>query len=388
MDSPSEKKSPSPEAGKNPGPKSLSPEAKSSPGKKSPSPTTGSPPAGTTTIEGILPASHWTDQPIHPDDDADSSLGDDGDVASSTASLTSSIMAYRTVHGRTFHSDRITDAQYWTPNDDQATEANDIIHHMLTLVQDGKLYKAPLNENISRALDVGTGSGIWALDFADEFPNCQVLGTDISPNQPTWVPPNLKFEMDDATLVPWTFPPNHFDYIHVRYLFGSIPDWNSFIAQAFNCTKPGGWVESYEASCVFRSDDGTLLEGSPMDQWGKVFVEAGKKFGRPFDVVGEGLVQAAFREAEFEEVTEWEFKCPIGGWAKDPKLKEIGEFALAGILQDIEGWILFVWSQVMGWSKEEVGVYVAHLRRQLRDPNVHAYCLMRCVYGRKPQPAA
>lgn len=39
----------------------------------------------------------------------------------------------------------------------------------------------------------------------------------------------------------------------------------------------------------------------------------------------------------------------------------------------------------MGWSTEQIHVYIAHLRRQLRDPKVHAYCLMRAVYGRKPE---
>ena len=29
-------------------------------------------------------------------------------------------------------------------------------------------------------------------DFADDHPNVQVIGTDISPIQPGWIPPNLK----------------------------------------------------------------------------------------------------------------------------------------------------------------------------------------------------
>lgn len=29
-------------------------------------------------------------------------------------------------------------------------------------------------------------------DFADEFPNAEVIGTDVSPIQPSWIPPNLK----------------------------------------------------------------------------------------------------------------------------------------------------------------------------------------------------
>ncbi|KAK0631293.1 S-adenosyl-L-methionine-dependent methyltransferase [Immersiella caudata] len=328
---------------------------------------------------GILPAEHWAQQAK---DDADSSYGDD--AASSTASLSASILEYRTLHGRTYHSDKATDAQYWTPNDEQMAEASDVVHHCITLSQDGKLFQAPLKDDIQTVLDVGTGSGIWAIDFADQFPHASVIGTDISPSQPSWVPPNLKFEIDDATL-DWTYPENHFDYIHIRYLFGSIADWPKLLKQAYRACKPGGYVESFEASCVFQSDDGTLKEGSPLDQWGKVFVEAGRKFGRPFDVVGDNVVDKAFDEAGFTDKVVWDAKCPIGGWPKDAKLKEIGEYALLSLESDLEGWILFIWTSVMGWTKEEVTVYVAHLRRQLRDKRVHSYVRYRCIYARKPE---
>lgn len=52
----------------------------------------------------------------------------------------------------------------------------------------------------------------------------------------------------------------------MRYLFGSIADWRKLLKQAFRACKPGGYVESFEASCVFKSDDGTLKESSPLDQ--------------------------------------------------------------------------------------------------------------------------
>lgn len=102
-------------------------------------------------------------------------------------------------------------------------------------------------------------------DFADNFPSSSVIGTDISPSKPTWIPPNLKFELEDATQ-PWTFPENHFDYIHIRYLFGSIPDWTALLKEAYRACKPGGYVQSFEASYVFQPDDETLKPGSPMDQ--------------------------------------------------------------------------------------------------------------------------
>jgi methylase of polypeptide subunit release factors len=50
-------------------------------------------------------------------------------------------------------------------------------HHLFSLLQDGKLYSAPVRKDIERALDIGTGTGIWAMDFAAEFTNTTVLGT-------------------------------------------------------------------------------------------------------------------------------------------------------------------------------------------------------------------
>ena len=62
-----------------------------------------------------------------------------------------------------------------------------------------ELHKAPL-ENPQRILDVGTGTGIWAIDAAYLYPDAHILGTDLSPIQPAWVPPNCQFEVDDCEL--------------------------------------------------------------------------------------------------------------------------------------------------------------------------------------------
>lgn len=61
-------------------------------------------------------------------------------------------------------------------------------------------------------------------DFADQFPSSEVIGVDISPTQPSFIPPNLQFELDDVQLE-WTYRPNSFDYIHVRCMLGAIQDW-------------------------------------------------------------------------------------------------------------------------------------------------------------------
>ena len=53
---------------------------------------------------------------------------------------------------------------------------------MMTATLGGRLGLAPLMEDFSgHVLDIATGTGIWAIDFADEFPDSEVIGTDISP---------------------------------------------------------------------------------------------------------------------------------------------------------------------------------------------------------------
>lgn len=47
-----------------------------------------------------------------------------------------------------------------------------------------------------------------------------------------WVPPNLKFEIDDAQLE-WTYADNDFDFIHIRCLMGSIDNWPLLYQRAF-----------------------------------------------------------------------------------------------------------------------------------------------------------
>jgi SAM-dependent methyltransferase len=105
-------------------------------------------------------------------------------------------------------------------------------HEICLGLLDGALYKAPLCVSPQRILDVGTGTGIWAIDMADRFPGAEVFGTDLTPIQPAWVPANCRFQIDDAEKE-WTFAPEYFDFVHARNVAQGIGDWPRLMAQIF-----------------------------------------------------------------------------------------------------------------------------------------------------------
>ncbi|KAJ4227927.1 hypothetical protein NW759_004016 [Fusarium solani] len=334
-------------------------------------PTSASPPRSTPSPIDLVPADQG--------EDADSSIGSDAE--SSTASVSASILEYRRVQGRTYHADKFVN-DYAFPNDDQQLESIDISHHSLTLLLDGQLFLAPIKDNVQKVLDVGTGSGIWAIDFADQYTGAEVIGTDLSPCQPEWVPPNVQFEVDDAT-ERWTWGDNHFDFIHIRYLFGAIADWHALFKEAYRCCAPGGWVESVEADVRLLSDDGTDELEPVLKVCDKMYEEGGKALGRPFFV--SELQVEGLKEAGFVDIKTVDYKMPIGSWPKDPKMAQVGRFVQLTLENDLEGYSLLLWNQVLKWPEDEFQVFLMQTRKAIRNRKVHSYFKVRYVYGRKPE---
>jgi methylase of polypeptide subunit release factors len=89
---------------------------------------------------------------------------------------------------------------YHFPNDPTEAERLDEQYAILKDMMDGRLHFAPFSRNTSptKVLDLATGTGTWAIEFGDKYPEAEVIGTDLSPIQPAFVPPNVRFFIEDS----------------------------------------------------------------------------------------------------------------------------------------------------------------------------------------------
>ncbi|KAG5296669.1 hypothetical protein I7I48_05565 [Histoplasma ohiense] len=302
-----------------------------------------------------------------------SSYGDNGSISSDAEKYLG-----RMENNRRYHLYR--EGSYLLPNDDKENERLDIHHALVMTIMDDRLFLAPI-KNPKKVIDLCTGSGIWAVEFADMFPECEVIGNDLSPTQPSLVPPNLQFIVDDVE-ADWLYEDTPFDLIHARYLAESIRDMPRLLEQAYNCTKPGGWVEFHDWDTHPYSVDGSLT-GTDLEHYYNVVLAAFIKQGY-YTQPGKHLEQW-ITDAGFVNVHVKKYRVPLGTWAKGGKNKRMGAYNLMQFVEAIEGGAMAVMTRYEGWAPQEVQILTSKARSDARRPDVHVLFDLYAVWGQKPE---
>ncbi|KAK1831596.1 Demethylmenaquinone methyltransferase [Podospora conica] len=310
--------------------------------------------------------------------DSDQSAGPD---LYDTCSLSESIATFRKQFGRTYHSHRA--GSYVYPNDETELDRLDEQYELLKEMMDGQLHLAPFTQDHppTKILDIGTGTGLWAVEMGDEYPSAHIIGTDLSPIQPPLVPPNVRFFVEDST-EDWDYTPD-FDYIHTRLTLGCWKDMRTQIIEpAFAHLRPGGWLECQEVVIDPFCDDGTMPGDFGWRAWADEMVRASDKIERQLRIGAE--LKAWFEEAGFVDVREAVIKIPIGGWAKDIRLKHVGMLWRRMLADGVSGFSLGLFCQVLGRSLEDIEVSLVDIRKSLFEGSVHSYHKLYVVCGRRP----
>ncbi|ORY64908.1 S-adenosyl-L-methionine-dependent methyltransferase [Pseudomassariella vexata] len=280
--------------------------------------------------------------------------------------------------GRTFQYYK--QGKYFLPNDGVEQNRLDLQHEMFRILLDGALAAAPI-VNPGYVLDIATGTGLWAIDFAEENQASRVIGTDLSKIQPSRLDiPNCSFIREDSE-DPWVFPWK-FDYIHLRQVCTCFADTKVVIKQAFDNMNEGGWIEFQDSSVQIMSLDGTT-QGTRIERWSQLM-------GRGLMALGRDANKARFykqwlEEAGFVDVVENKYPFPIGPWPTNPKFKKLGSYNLTNVHEGFSGISLKVLAAA-GLSGPETDELVTQALEDASNPQIHALWPIWIVYGRKPFP--
>ncbi|KAG6993399.1 Secondary metabolism regulator LAE1 [Fusarium oxysporum f. sp. conglutinans] len=308
---------------------------------------------------------------LEPDDQPadDSGVDEATDNGSSTQSITSSILKYREENGRRYAT--FGSGEYLLPNDEDEQER---LGTGIWAIDVG-MYKTPQ----------GGASELLIMGSADEHPEAEVLGVDLSPIQPSmyallWntdsliteryksrIPLNCRFEIDDLE-DDWTFK-HQFDFIFIRSMIASFKSWPDTFSKAFENLEPGGTLRS--RIMYTRSRATTARFTTPTSSSGpQLMVNAANEMGRSITVASK--FKSMLEGAGFIDIVEIKKRIPMNRWPKHSRYKELGTWSCYMLHSSLEGISMGLLMR-LGLTVDEVHVLQAKVRRDLLSTKIHGY---------------
>ncbi|KAG8941241.1 hypothetical protein FRC00_012453 [Tulasnella sp. 408] len=200
-------------------------------------------------------------------------------------SPTSPIALVQEVHGRLRQA---SDKDYYLPADRDEHGRLDMQHQTLKLTMNSlyaqrELVKSTLARTDRRTtlLDVGTGSGIWAIEMAEEFPNTDITGIDIVPpdvlSRPsTVIPSNCVLKVADGTTEIKKYH-EAFDIIHFRAAHLGMPNLAKILLEdSARALIPGGLLLLVHCVPLILKDDLSAYPVTDEGQPGELSTESVK----------------------------------------------------------------------------------------------------------------
>ncbi|KAJ7226348.1 S-adenosyl-L-methionine-dependent methyltransferase [Mycena rebaudengoi] len=183
----------------------------------------------------------------------------------------------------------------------------------------GNLGCAPLAAVQPRKiLELGCGTGAWAIQAARQYPFAEVLAVDSAPLPDRMLPQNLKFQLADVT-EQWNFEPETFDIVHARFLMGLVPDATDVISRVAQLVIPGGLL------LIEEVDVGSLVATGrlPLQRVASKFIEILRN--RRADIeIGRKLESIMTSLGYFQEVHVDKISAPFSGNTSDEATNQLG----------------------------------------------------------------
>ncbi|KAH0542631.1 hypothetical protein FGG08_002954 [Glutinoglossum americanum] len=256
----------------------------------------------------------------------------------------------------------------------------DIFHKIFLVARNDALHRAPIIPNYQmRILDLGTGTGIWAIDMSE-------------------IPRNLRFQLSDFESE-WTLGKESFDLIHLRQGCGSVSSWPMLYRRIFEYVKleslvyhigieiPSGalrglmeakmWstgtlnLEHVEIDFQPRSDDVALPPDLNLVKWYNWLVDATQRAGK--SIAYQHTTRQLLQAAGFVDIAETIIRAPYNPWPSDPHHKDIGRWYNLGMTEGLEALSLGPLTRVYHWSPDVVRGLIPGVAKDICSKRLRAY---------------
>ncbi|KAG8924738.1 hypothetical protein FRC01_011105 [Tulasnella sp. 417] len=209
---------------------------------------------------------------------------------------------------------------YVLPTDSAEHSRLDLQHEAVRLMLGGNLYQqpklvqaalSPTSSHKRHILDVGTGSGRWAIEMAQSFPDAKALGIDLhlpsvleDPSRP--FPSNCSFKIADANRDMGSLD-SEFDLIHQRCVEPGINDADLFFYEAARILHPNGVLLAIGANPQLVDAKGRIL---PIHKPGDV----GSPPREYHHDISRAFVSMLENNPNYSNITIEEVLVPLGPW--------------------------------------------------------------------------
>ncbi|KAJ5739446.1 hypothetical protein N7533_012230 [Penicillium manginii] len=290
---------------------------------------------------------------------------------SQTVELDREFLDTVTVHGREYQKYSIDHRLYFGPVDDEEAQRLDEEQRVFQRIFDDRLIFPPIRRP-RRVLDCGHGSASWAVEVAEQYPDCHVIGVDIAPHMsPDDVPENLWLQVDDLNRN-FTFPANHFDLVQSRLLATGIHHsrWPTYIRDIVRVLKPGGWVQMIEIYFNVQSDNGSITDEHALRRWSTQYMRSqeDRKDLRIGTRLRNMLTNAGLKEVDTKMIP-----LPLSAWGNDQRTRDIGQANSGNIQKLLRSLALYPLTQRLHMSIENFDTLVEQAQQEAKDPSLKAY---------------
>jgi len=82
-------------------------------------------------------------------------------------------------------------------------------------------------------------------------------------------------------------------------------------------------------------------------------------------------------------VTEKRLHILVNPWVQGKKNKLLGAIALKDMIEAVASLSSAAFTGILGWDRERLDVFLADMRKDLKNKEIHAYDVTYFAYGRK-----